>query len=126
MTLVLTRSLKLLLVLEDPSLPSLVTRLWRGERDDNGLCTRRALGDRTCECIEEEEEHAVAGEAVVSAFEAPGCGSGRLGLRWAVELGSEGRTGKQALAPLKGRKGSESAWSSSASDVGLWAVLEVL
>lgn len=126
MTLVSSRSLKLLPMLGDPSLPSLVVRLWRGERDDKGFCTRRALGDRTCDCIEEEEEHTVAGEAVVSAFEAPGCGSGRLGLRWAVELGSEGRGGKPALASLKGRKGGESAWSSSASDVGLWTVLELL
>lgn len=125
-------------MLGDPSLPSLVIRLWRGERDDKVFCTRRALGDRTCDCIEDEEEHTVAGEAVVSAFEAPGCVSGRLGLRWAVELGSEGRAGKQGragrqgragkqpLAPPKGRKGGESAWSSSASDVGLWTVLELL
>lgn len=110
-------------MLGDPSLPSLVIRLWRGERDDKGFCTGRALGDWTCDCIEEKEEHTVAGEA---AFEEPGCGSGRLGLKWAVELGSEGRTGEQTLASLKGRKGGESAWSSSASDVGLWAALELL
>lgn len=75
------------------------------------------------------EEHIVAGEAIVSAFDEPGCGSGRLGLRWAVELGSGGRAGEQTLASLKGRKGGESAWSawsSSASDVGLWIVLELL
>lgn len=126
MTLVSSRSLKLLPMLGDPSLPSLVIRLWRGERGDKGFCTRRALGDWTCDCIEEEEEHTVAGDAIVSAFVKPGCGSGRLGLRWAVVLGFEGRAGERTLASLKGRKGGESAWSSSRSDVGLRTVLELL
>lgn len=113
-------------MLGDPSLPSLVMRLWRGERADKGFCTRRALGDWTCDCIEEEEEHAAAGEALVPSLEEPDCGSRRLGLRWAVELGSEGRVGEQTLASLKGRKGGESVCSSSASDGGLWTVLELL
>lgn len=126
MTLVSSRSLKLLPMLGDPSLPSLVIRLWRGERDDKGFCTGRVLGDCTCDCIEEEEEHTVAGEAIVSAFEEPGCGSGRRGLRWVVELGSEERAGEQTLASLKGRKGGESGWSSSGSNLGLWTVLELL
>lgn len=73
-------------MLGDPSLPSLVIRLWRGERGDKRFCTGRVLGDWICDCIEEEEEHTVAGEAIVPAFKEPGCGSVPLGLRWAVEL----------------------------------------